>query len=143
RTGTMVNPNIFAQPLHLGLGATATAQPPFTGLQWYADYGDRTAADGKEGRLVSAHRFTASWDAWEMHPAGDEVVICLEGQITLHQEMADGGKATVTLSAGEYAVNPPGCWHTADVAGEAAALFITAGLGTEHRPRQTDSTGDK
>ena len=26
-------------------------------------------------------------------------------------------------------------WHTADVAGPATALFITAGLGTRHRPR--------
>lgn len=131
----MANANIYTQPLHLGLGATATVQPPFTGMAWYDDYIKRTAADGKEGRLVSAHRFTASWDAWEMHPAGDEVVICLEGQMTLHQEMADGQRVTVTLRAGEYAINPRGCWHTADVVGEAAALFITAGLGTEHRPR--------
>ena len=26
-------------------------------------------------------------------------------------------------------------WHTADIESEASALFITAGLGTEHRPR--------
>ena len=43
--------------------------------------------------------------------------------------------ATVTLGPGDYAINPPGAWHTADVEEEAAALFITAGLGTEHRPR--------
>ena len=35
----------------------------------------------------------------------------------------------------EYAINAPGVWHTADVTGEATALFITAGKGTEHRPR--------
>ena len=44
-------------------------------------------------------------------------------------------KTTVTLTAGEYAVNPPGTWHTADVDATATALFITAGAGTEHRPR--------
>lgn len=131
----MSNPNIFAQPLHLGLGATAITQPEFTGIEWYAAYAERAAADGKEGRLVSAYRFAENWDSWEMHPAGDEVVLCLEGRITLHQEMADGSKATVALAAGDYAINPPGCWHTADVEDEAAALFITAGLGTEHRPR--------
>jgi quercetin dioxygenase-like cupin family protein len=70
-----------------------------------------------------------------MHPAGDEAVICLEGAMTLHQEMGDGSTATVTLGPGEYAVNPPGCWHTADIDGPATALFITAGEGTEHRPR--------
>lgn len=131
----MAHPNIFTRPLHLGLGATAVVQPPFEGIEWYAAYGERVAADGKEGRLVSAYRFAANWDSWEMHPAGDEVVLCLEGRIVLHQEMADGRTARVVLNPGDYAVNPPGCWHTADVEGEAAALFITAGLGTQHRPR--------
>ena len=127
--------NIFTRPLHLGLGATAIVQPPMTGMEWYAAYGERVAADGKEGRLVSAYRFTENWDMWEMHPAGDEVVICLDGTLILHQELADGTTATLTLAAGDYAINPPGCWHTADIEGEASALFITAGLGTEHRPR--------
>ena len=127
--------NIFTRPLHLGLGATAIVQPPMTGMEWYAAYGERVAADGKEGRLVSAYRFTQNWDMWEMHPAGDEVVICLDGTLILHQELADGTTATLTLAAGDYAINPPGCWHTADIEGEASARFITAGLGTEHRPR--------
>ena len=131
----MANRNIFARPLHLGLGATAIAQPEFDGMQWYADYAARTASDGREGRLVSAHRFAESWTSWEMHPVGDEVVLCLGGAIVLHQELADGTAQSITLKPGEYAVNPPGCWHTADVDGEASALFITAGAGTEHRPR--------
>jgi len=131
----MAQPDIFERPLHLGLGARAVAQPAFTGMDWYADYSARTAADGQEGRLVSAHRFTESWDSWEMHPAGDEVVLCLSGRMTLHQDMADGTRTTVVLEAGEYAINPPGCWHTADIEGEASALFITAGMGTQHRAR--------
>lgn len=131
----MTDGNIFTHPMHLGLGATAIPQPEFSGMPWYDDYAKRTADDGAEGRLVSAHRFTGSWDVWEMHPKGDEAVICLSGTMTLHQEMADGATNTVTLSSGEYIVNPPGCWHTADIDGEATALFITAGLGTEHRSR--------
>ena len=43
--------------------------------------------------------------------------------------------ATVALGAGEYTVNEPGTWHTADVGDAATALFITAGVGTRHRPR--------
>lgn len=131
----MNNPNIYAQPLHLGLGAQAVAQPPFSGMAWYDAYEDRNRADGAEGRLVSAYQFTESWDSWEMHPAGDEVVLCLSGRMTLHQEHADGATASVTLGPGDYAINPPGCWHTADIEGEATALFITAGLGTQHRAR--------
>ena len=57
------------------------------------------------------------------------------GSIVLHQEHADGSKSTVTLGPGHYAINEPGTWHTADIRGEATALFITAGWGTEHRPR--------
>ena len=70
-----------------------------------------------------------------MHPHGSEVVICTAGKITLHQERADGSSATVTLSPGQYLINEPGTWHTADVEGEATALFITAGSGTQLRRR--------
>ncbi len=60
--------------------------------------------------------------------------MCTEGAITLHQEM-DGKIRTVEVQAGEAVINPPGVWHTADVVGTATALFITAGIGTENRPR--------
>lgn len=124
------------RPIHLGLGASALVQPDFTGgPQWYMDYAERTADDGVEGRLVSMHTFSESWDMWEMHPSGSEVVVCTAGKITLHQQADDGDVNTVTISAGEYAINPPGVWHTADVEEESTALFITAGVGTEHRPR--------
>ncbi|MBW8753574.1 MAG: cupin domain-containing protein [Sphingomonadales bacterium] len=122
-------------PLHLGLGAKAVPQPEFSGMAWYGEYGARNGADGPEGRLVSLHTFSESWTSWEMHPAGDEVVVCTAGEIVLIQQLPDGGSRSVTLHAGEYAVNPPGVWHTADVADQATALFITAGMGTENRPR--------
>lgn len=123
-------------PLHLGLGATAVPQPEFTGaMDWYQAYGERHGSEGAEGRLVSMHSFTQSWDSWEMHPEGDEVVLCVSGQMTLVQEWPDGRVERVTIGAGEYAINPPGVWHTADIDQEATALFITAGLGTEGRPR--------
>ena len=121
-------------PLHLGLGAKAVAQPEFTGMDWYAPYVERNAADGTEGRLVSLYSFSESWTSWERHPMGDEAVICTAGEITLIQESPDGPRK-VTLRAGHYAINPRGVWHTADVAQHATALFITAGVGTEHRPR--------
>jgi quercetin dioxygenase-like cupin family protein len=121
-------------PIHLGLGAKAVPQPEFTGFEWYGAYEDRHGADGAEGRLVSLYTFTEDWTSWERHPAGDEVVVCLAGEITLFQELPEG-TVPVTLRAGEYVVNPPGIWHTADVSGEATALFITAGMGTENRPR--------
>lgn len=124
------------RPIHLGLGATAVVEPTFTGgMDWYGAYGARHASDGVEGRLVSMHTFSEPWDVWEMHPKGSEVVLCTAGEITLVQEL-DGKEVRTTLKTGEYAINAPGVWHTADVREAATALFITAGEGTEHRPRE-------
>lgn len=123
-------------PLHLGLGATAVVEPAFTGeLAWYEAYEQRHAADGAEGRLVSIFEFDAPWTSWEMHPNGAEVVLCLEGQMRLWQETQGGEQRSVLLGPGQLAINAPGVWHTADVEGRAKALFITAGLGTQHRAR--------
>lgn len=121
--------------VHLGPGARAVGQPPFDGMAWYAGYDARHGADGAEGRLVSQYTFTESWTSWEMHPAGDEVVICTAGAMVLVQQHPDGRIGTLHLAAGDYAINPPGVWHSADVAQEATAVFITPGEGTEHRPR--------
>ena len=132
----MAQNSLFKNPIHLGLGATAVVEPEFTGeLDWYMSYAQRHASDGDEGRLVNLIRFTESWDAWEVHPNGAEVVLCVAGEMTLHQELPDGSQQSVTIGAGEYAINDPGVWHTADIEMEATALFITAGAGTEGRPR--------
>lgn len=130
-------PKLSENYVHLGLGATAEIEPPFTGMDWYEAYAARRASDGAEGRLVSQYDFSESWTSWEMHPAGAELVICTAGEITLIQELADGAVERVVLGAGDYAVNPSGVWHTADVAPgmTATAIFVTAGMGTDHRPR--------
>jgi hypothetical protein len=128
--------DIASCPIHLGLGATAEVEPRFTGdLSWYEGYAARHRGDGREGRLVSMHSFDASWSAWEMHPTGAEVVLCTAGTLILSQQQSDGTVTTIRLGAGQYAINPPGVWHTADVEGTSTALFITAGEGTQHRPR--------
>ena len=127
-------PKLSQRPVHLGLGATAESEPDFTGLDWYAGYGERHAADGDEGRLVSMHTFSEPWSVWEMHPNGSELVVCTAGEIVLVQEI-DGDERRTRLGPGEYAINAPGVWHTADVESTATALFVTSGRGTEHRPR--------
>jgi mannose-6-phosphate isomerase-like protein (cupin superfamily) len=130
--------SLESRPIHLGRGGSAEPQPPFPhderAMQWYMDYGARHADDGEDGRLVSCFRFTEDWAGWEMHPAGAEVVVCVEGSITLIQEI-EGEEVRTTLSPGEYAINPAGVWHTADVPGEAVGFFVTPGAGTQGRPR--------
>lgn len=124
-------------PIHLGLGATAVAEPAYRPeMSWYGEYIERHAGDGAEGRLVTQHAFSGRWDHWEMHPEGAEVVLCLDGRLTLHREGPDGTRDSVALGPGDYAINEPGVWHTAETpdGATATALFITAGRNTRHRP---------
>ena len=128
--------DIARHPIHLGRESSATVEPAFTGeMSWYMDYVQRHAGDGNEGRLVSMATFEQPWDSWEVHHGGHEIVHCTHGEITLHQEHEDGSTDQVTIGPGQYAINPPGTWHTADVSGSATALFITGGERTDHRPR--------
>ena len=127
--------SLYDFPIHLGLGAKAVAEPEFTGMDWYEGYDQRHHDDLDEGRIVSLLRFQESWTSWEMHPTGEEVVCCLQGHMTLHQELPDGTKQSVELGPGEYTVNPPMTWHTADTDEPVVGLFITVGKDTTHRPR--------
>jgi len=105
----MIGTDIREHPIHLGRGATAVVEPAFTGkVEWYQGYAGRHGADGTEGRLVSMFTFTESWNMWEMHPNGSEVVLCTSGALTLHQEAPDGKRRIVSLNPGEYAINEPG-----------------------------------
>ena len=131
----MQSKSLFENPIHLGLGATAVAEPKFTGFDWYEAYGERHADDLEEGRLVSLFRFEEPWTSWEIHPCGEEVVCVVQGHMTLHQELSDGSRQSHELGPGDYAINPRGTWHTADTEEPVVALFITAGKGTENRPR--------
>lgn len=132
----MAGRNIEEHPVHLGLGATAIPQPGFIGdPAWYMEYAERHKDDGAEGRLVAMHTFSEPWTSWEMHPHGSELVLCIAGHITLIQESDDGRATAIGLGPGEFAINEPAVWHTADVDEEATVLFVTAGMGTQHRPR--------
>jgi quercetin dioxygenase-like cupin family protein len=135
RTDTRAAVDLTTTPVHLGLGSRAM---PIEGFAWEPEvlesYSAAVAADGAEGRMVAIFDGDASWTSWERHPAGDELVICLAGRITMIREV-DGEPEPVELRPGEATINPPGVWHTADIEGPARLLTITPGIGTEHRPR--------
>jgi mannose-6-phosphate isomerase-like protein (cupin superfamily) len=121
--------------VHLGLGAKAIPLPDFEWTTEYLDRYDATyASDGDDGRLVTMGEQAASWDSWERHPAGEELVVQLSGRAILIQEI-DGEELRTELRSGQAIINPPGVWHTADVLEAGDALFITPGRGTEHKPR--------
>lgn len=128
-----VEPSELAStPIHLS-GTAADPVPGFDGSPgWFERY---AAEHAGPGFLVTSFSFDAPWDSWEMHPHGHEVVVCTAGTITLHQELLSGEVRTVVLREGQFVVNEPGTWHTADVDGPATGLFITSGEGTTHRGR--------
>jgi len=127
--------NLHRNPIHLGLGATAEILPDFDGSgDWYMNYGMQTVADGVDGRLVSWHQFDGAWDVWEVHPHGTEIIICTGGTLELVQRI-DDEEVITTLQPGEYAINAPGVWHSANDSGPCSAVFITAGKDTENHPR--------
>jgi quercetin dioxygenase-like cupin family protein len=120
--------------IHLGSGATALPLPDFQWTDEYlASYEQLVAGDGTEGRLVAVIAQRETWDSWERHPQGEEVVVLLAGRVDLIQEI-DGTAVTVELHPGEAAINPKNVWHRSVVHEPGEALFITPGAGTEHRP---------
>jgi len=121
--------------VHLGRGSTAVEVPDFewTG-EFLARYQAEFATDGTEGRLVMIGASRTSWTSWERHPAGDELVCLIDGRITLIQDIG-GSERHIALEPGQAAINARGVWHTTDVHEPGSVLFVTPGLGTEHRPR--------
>ncbi|MFH9606331.1 cupin domain-containing protein [Streptomyces sp. NPDC017448] len=122
-------------PVHLGLGSRAK---PVEGFAWSPEvlraYSDAVAADGAEGRMVMIFDGEGPGDHEESHPAGDELVVCLSGSVTVTREV-DGVPERVPLGPGEATVNPAGVWHVVDMEGPSSLLSVTAALGTDHRPR--------
>lgn len=98
-----------------------------------ADTGIRRLLDSKHGRLFSALTMGSDWTNWEMHPAGDEVLVMLEGAVTFRFEEAAGTRE-IELTAGRVLIVPRGVWHTAKVRTPSKLLAITAGQGTQHKP---------
>ena len=86
------------------------------------------------GRLLSAYALQADIDHWECHPAGEEILMMVSGEIDVLLEL-EGGVARVPLAAGRMLIVPPGTWHTFDVVSPGTLLAITPGEGTAHRDR--------
>ena len=85
------------------------------------------------GTIVTAFANTEDWPHWEMHPAGEEVLVLVEGRMTLILD-EPGGERRVEMTSGSTCIVPRGTWHRA-LATEAGRLVaITYGAGTQHRP---------
>ena len=86
------------------------------------------------GRLVSMIDSATDWDSWERHPHGAEFILQLSGELELILD-EDGKETSILLRQQDFAIVPPGVWHTANVPEPGAALYITPGEGTQNRTR--------
>ena len=129
-TDSMATRDLTATYVHLATGpevASIEVTPDF-----WPTIDERTELH--TGRLVTGLTMDDDWDTWEMHPAGDEVIIFQEG--TAHVHFDDGDTvAEFDVSAPDYFVVPTGTWHTMDARGHARMIVITWGEDTRHRPR--------
>ncbi len=82
--------------------------------------------------LISSYTFTEDWPTWEVHPAGDEFVILLGGDVEFILRGDEGDDITRMNEPGTFVIVPRNTWHTARVHTPAVMLFITPGEGTEN-----------
>ncbi len=83
--------------------------------------------------LLSSYTFTEDWPTWEVHPAGDEFVVLVSGDVELVLALEDGDDVTRMNEPGTFVIVPRNTWHTARVHSPAVMLFVTPGEGTENR----------
>lgn len=90
--------------------------------------------DSPFGFMVAQYSWSSSWNHWECHPNGDELLIAVDGCLQLLLEI-DGKESTVTLEAPSSFLVPRGIWHTANLTKPCRIIGVSAGEGTQGRPR--------
>lgn len=88
---------------------------------------------GEPGYLVAAFHMREDTAHWERHPAGDEVICLMSGRVDFVLE-EPYGERVIALQGRQSCVVPKGIWHRIIVREPSDVLFITFGIGTEHRP---------
>jgi mannose-6-phosphate isomerase-like protein (cupin superfamily) len=86
------------------------------------------------GTMISAGAGAGDWTTWEMHPAGAEVLVILEGAPRIWLEHPDGRLEAISANAGATVIVPKGAWHRVECEGPHKILYVTYGAGTAHRP---------
>ena len=97
---------------------------------------DEQSADSFD--QLSAYRdggvFVGHWagtSEWERHPAGDEIVMVIEGDTTIYF-LTDAGEQSAGLGAGDLVVVPRATWHRFETPTAVKILSVTP-QPTDHR----------
>src|SRR5262249_52198239 len=70
---------------------------------------------GNVSRLVSCLTHSSDWPSWEKHPAGEEFVCLLEGEVELILEIGGRHASVVLDKPGSFVLVPIDTWHTAKI----------------------------
>ncbi len=116
---------------YLGLDGQGKVTTLPVGPDFWQTIGDNP---GATGTLISLFTSDGDWPHWEMHPAGDEVLVALEGDGTIVFDRGHGPFERHALAAGGTLVIPAGVWHFGLGQRGLKVMFMTYGAGTEHRP---------
>jgi len=92
--------------------------------------------DGFKGHLlVAKFDFESDWPSWEIHPAGDEIVVLLSGRADMVLDRGGNHEVSPLAQLGAFVIVPKGIWHTARISTPTSMLFVTPGEGTENKPK--------
>ncbi len=115
--------------VRLVMGPNGVASPREVCSDFYAAL-DRDFASFAGHTLIAQHAFTKPWPSWEVHPAGDEFVFLVSGDIDF-VVWQDGAESVLRLNQpGSYVVVPKAVWHTGRPRNPSTLLFVTPGEGT-------------
>ena len=113
------------------LGIDANRITPLPGGPEFWKTVDRNAAAG--GLLVTATTASGNSRHWEMHPNGDEALVLLEGEARIVFERPAGDEVHA-MAPGTTLIVPQGTWHRAETQRGYRMLYMTFGIGTQHKP---------
>ena len=126
-----MNPAFSLDSTYIHLRPDDSALVMEGGPKFWAGIAERSDLD--RGRLMGSTDQEADWAHWERHPAGDEILTLLSGEMVIVLDL-DDGEQRATIRAGETFIVPRGVWHRGIVKAPGRLMFVTPGAGTEHRP---------
>jgi hypothetical protein len=136
-----VEPAVTSKPIdpileYVLLGGNGASAVVDGGEAFWSQTPDELERFGR-GWLVSEHTCERDWPNWEVHPAADELVYVLDGDVELLLEQPDGVE-TVRVQGRGLVIVRRGVWHTLRVHATSRLLHVTMGAGTRHRPVEAE-----
>lgn len=124
-------PPFSLQGVHVLLKEIGTAIPLEVSPDFWSTLAQRP--DLQTGRLIGVFRFERDLPHWEMHPAGDELLVALDGSFELLLQ-AEPRDQVIPLQKGQAYLVPFGAWHRIRVLVPGEILFVTPQKGSQSRP---------